>query len=142
MKLAEKLAAMSNEQATKEKIVSNEIINFFSEKFENGEMMEAFEKIIQDQDICSRNKKLYLDFWTYIPESSETYFEILGKRWRPEDDHDYKYKGVNLKNIYKNVLLNFAELARENFEKEGFKVRVFPDDRNKRCETYVVEISW
>lgn len=44
MKLAEKLAAMSNEQATKEEVVTNEIVNFFAEKFKNGEMMEAFEK--------------------------------------------------------------------------------------------------
>ena len=44
MKLAEKLAAMSDEQATKEEVVTNEIVNFFAEKFENGEMMEAFEK--------------------------------------------------------------------------------------------------
>ena len=44
MKLAEKLAAMSNEQATKEEVVTNEIVNFFAEKFTNGEMMEAFEK--------------------------------------------------------------------------------------------------
>ena len=40
MKLAEKLAAMSNEQVTKEETVINEIVNFFAEKFASGEMME------------------------------------------------------------------------------------------------------
>ena len=142
MKLAEKLAAMSNEQATKEEVVTNEIVNFFAEKFTNGEMMEAFEKSIWKEDICSRKKSLSLDFWTYIPGCSETYFGLLGKEWKPENDHGYEHKGVNLKNIYKDVLLKIAELARENFEKEGFEVEVRPNERNKRYETYIIEISW
>lgn len=142
MKLAEKLAAMSNEQATKEEVVTNEIINFFTEKFKNGEMMKAFEKSLWKEDVCSRKKSLSLDFWTYIPGCSETYFGLLGKEWKPEKVYSYEHKGVNLKNIYKDVLLKIAELARENFEKEGFKVRVFPNNNNKRFETYIVEISW
>ena len=142
MKLAEKLAAMSNEQATKEEAVTNEIVNFLAEKFESGEMMDAFEKRLGKQDICSRKKSIYLDFWTYVPGCSETYFGFLGKKWNPEDDHSYEHKGVNLGNIYKNVLLAIAELARENFEKEGFEVRLLPDNENKRYETYILEISW
>ena len=59
-----------------------------------------------------------------------------------EDGHSYKHKGVDLKNIYKNVLLAIAELARENFEKEGFKVKIRPNEQSKRYETYVVEVSW
>ena len=142
MKLAEKLAAMSNEQATKEEEVTNEIVNFFAEKFASGEMMDAFEKSIQNQDVCSRKKNLYLEFWTYIPGCGETYFGLLGKKWKPEDDRDYRHKGVNLTNIYKNVLLAIAELARENFEKEGFEVEIHLCD-GKRCyDTYVIEISW
>ena len=142
MKLAEKLAAMSDEQETKEEIVTNEIVNFFVEKFETGEMMDAFEKSLGKQEICLRKKSLSLDFWTYIPGCSETYFGLLGKEWKPEDDHSYEHKGVNLKNIYKDVLLKIAELARENFEKEGFEVEVRPNERNKRYETYIIEISW
>lgn len=142
MKLAEKLATMSNEQATKEETVLNEIVDFFAEKFENGEMMEAFEKSIQNQDVCSRKKNLYLEFWTYLPGCSETYFGLLGKKWHPEDDHDYEHKGVNLKNVYKDVLAEIAEFAKESFEEEGFKVEIRPDEKNKRYETYVIEISW
>ena len=142
MKLAEKLAAMSNEQETKEEIVTNEIVNFFVEKFETGEMMDAFEKSLGKQEICLRKRSLSLDFWTYIPGCSETYFGLLGKEWKPEDGCSYEYKEVNLKNIYKDVLLKIAELARENFEKEGFEVEVRPNERNKRYETYIIEISW
>lgn len=142
MKLAEKLATMSNEQATKEEVVTNEIISFFTEKFKNGEMMKAFEKSLWKEDVCSRKKSLSLDFWTYIPGCSETYFGLLGKEWKPEKVYSYEHKGVNLKNIYKDVLLEIAELARENFEKEGFKVRVFSNGQNKRYETYIIEISW
>ena len=142
MKLAEKLAAMSDEQETKEEIVTNEIVNFFAEKFETGEMMDAFEKSLGKQEICLRKKSLSLDFWTYIPGCSETYFGLLGKEWKPEDGCSYEYKKVNLKNIYKDVLLKIAELARENFEKEGFEVEVRPNERNKRYETYIIEISW
>ena len=142
MKLAEKLAAMSDEQETKEEIVTNEIVNFFVEKFETGEMMDAFEKRLREQDICSRKKNIYLDFWTYIPGCSETYFGLLGKEWSPEDPHGHEHKGVNLKNIYKNVLLAIAELARENFGKEGFEVKLLPDNRNKLYKTYIIEISW
>lgn len=142
MKLAEKLAAMSNEQATKEEVVTNEIVNFFVEKFETGEMMIAFEKSLGKQDICSRKKSIYLDFWTYVPGCSETHFGLLGKKWNPEDDHSYEHKGVNLKNIYKNVLLAIAELARKNFGKEGFEVKLLPNNNDKCYETYIIEISW
>lgn len=142
MKLAEKLATMSNEQVTKEETVLNEIVDFFAEKFENGEMMGAFEKSIQNQDVCSRKKNLYLEFWTYLPGCSETYFGLLGKKWHPEDDHDYEHKGINLKNVYKDVLAEIAEFAKESFEEEGFKVEIRPDEKNKRYETYVIEISW
>lgn len=62
MKLAEKLAAISDSQQTNEEAVAREIINFFAEKFENGEMMEAFEKSLGEQEIHSRKKNLSLDF--------------------------------------------------------------------------------
>ena len=142
MKLAEKLAAMSNEQATKEEVVTNEIVNFFVEKFETGEMMDAFEKSLGKQEICLRKKSIYLEFWGYIPGCSETYFGLLGKKWSPEDNRGYKHKGVDLENIYQNVLLAIAELVRENFGKEGFEVKLFPDNENKRYKTYIIEISW
>ena len=142
MKLAEKLAAMSDDQATKEEVVTNEIVNFFAEKFESGEMMEAFEKGLREQEIRSRKKNIYLEFWRYIPGCSETYFGFLGKKWNPENDHLYVHKGVNLGSIYKNVLLAIAELARENFEKEGFEVEVHLSD-GKRCyDAYIIEVSW
>ena len=51
MKFAEKLAAMSDNQATKEETVTNEIVNFFAEKFESGEMMDAFEKRLREKEI-------------------------------------------------------------------------------------------
>lgn len=142
MKFAEKLAAMSDNQATKEEAVTNEIVNFFAEKFESGEMMEAFEKGIREQEIHSRKKDIDLEFWGYIPGCSETYFGFLGKKWSPEDNRSYKHKGVDLESIYKNVLLEIAELARENFEKEGFEVKLLPDNENKRYKTYIIEISW
>lgn len=142
MKLAEKLAAMSNEQATKEEVVTNEIVNFFVEKFANGEMMDAFEKSLREEDICSRKKSIELEYWEYLPGCSETYFGLLGKKWKPETDHLYVHKGVNLKNIYKDVLREIAELTKENFEEEGFEVKIRPDEKNKRFETYVIEISW
>ena len=142
MKLAEKLKTMSDEQAMKEETVVNEIVNFFAEKFESGEMMDAFEKSLGKQEICLRKKSIYLEFWAYIPGCGETYFGLLGKKWKPENDHGYEHKGVNLKNIYKDVLLEVAELARENFEREGFKVRVLPNNNDKCYETYIIEISW
>ena len=142
MKLAEKLAAMSNDQATKEEEVANEIVNFFAEKFESGEMMDTFEKRLREEEIRSRKKDINLEFWGYIPGCSETYFGLLGKKWSPEDNRGYKHKGVDLENIYKNVLLEIAELARENFEKEGFEVKLFPDNENKRYKTYIIEVSW
>ena len=142
MKLAEKLAQMSDAQATKEEEVTNEIVNFFVEKFETGEMMTAFEKSLREREVCSRKKNITLEFWKYTPGCSETYFGLLGKKWSPEDGRDYRHKGVNLVNIYKNVLLAIAELARENFEKEGFKIEIHLSD-GKRCyDTYVIEISW
>ena len=79
MKLAEKLAAMSNEQTTKEEIVTNEIVNFFVKKFETGEMMIAFEKSLREKEIHLRKKNIDIEFWTYVPGCSETHFGLLGK---------------------------------------------------------------
>ena len=142
MKFAEKLAAMSDNQATKEEAVISEIVNFFAEKFESGEMMDALEKKLREEEIRSRKKNINLEFWGYIPGCSETYFGLLGKKWSPEDSRGHKHKGVDLESIYKNVLLAIAELARENFEKEGFEVKLFPNNENKRYKTYIIEISW
>ena len=142
MKLTEKLAAMSNEQATKEEVATNEIVNFFAEKFETGEMMVAFEKSLREKEICLRKKDINLDFWTYIPGCSETHFGLLGKKWNPENDHGYEHKGVNLKNIYKDVLCEIAKLTKENFEEEGFEVKLLPNNNDKCYETYIIEISW
>ena len=142
MKLAEKLAAMSDGQATKEEAVINEIVNFFTEKFESGEMMDAFEKSLREKEIHLRKKNIDIEFWTYIPGCSETYFGLLGKEWKPENDHGYEHKGVNLNNIYKDVLCEIAELTKENFEEEGFEVKIRSDETNKRFDTYVIDISW
>lgn len=142
MKLAEKLAAMSNGQATKEEAVINEIVNFFVEKFETGEMMIAFEKSLREKEIHLRKKNVDIEFWTYVPGCSETYFGLLGKEWNPENGRSYEHKGVNLKNVYKDVLLKITELTRENFEKEGFEVEVHLSD-GKRCyDAYIIEVSW
>ena len=99
MKLAEKLAAMSNGQVKTEEVVTNEIVNFFVEKFESGEMMDTFEKRLRERDIHLRKKNIDLEFWAYVPGCSGTYFGLLGKEWKPEDDRGYEHKGVNLKNI-------------------------------------------
>lgn len=142
MKLAEKLIQMSNEQATKEENVTREIVNFFAYKFDTGEMMKAFEKRLGEKEIRSRKESLSLDFWTYVPGCSETYFGLLGKEWKPEKGYSYEYKGVNLKNIYKDVLSRIAEITKESFEEEGFKVKIRQNDDNKRYETYIIEVSW
>ena len=142
MKLAEKLAAISDSQQTNEEAVAREIINFFAEKFENGEMMEAFEKSLGEREIHSRKKNLFLDFWTYVPGCSGTYFGLLGKEWKPEKVYSYEHKGIDLKNIYKDVLSRIAEIAKESFEEEGFKVDIRPNEQNKRYETYIIEVSW
>lgn len=142
MKLAERLAAMSDDQATKEDAVINEIVNFFAEKFESGEMMRALEMNLREKEIRSRKKNINLEFWEYIPGCSETYFGFLGKKWSPEDDRGHEHKGVNLENIYKDVLLAIAELAKENFEKEGFAVKLLHNNEKKRYEAYIIEISW
>lgn len=142
MKLAEKLAEMSNEQATKEETVTREIVNFFAYKFDTGEMMEAFEKRLGEKEIHSRKESFSLDFWTYVPGCSETYFGLLGKDWKPEKGYSYKHKGVNLENVYKDVLSRIAEITKESFEEEGFKVEVRPNNDNRRYETYIIEVSW
>ena len=142
MKLAEKLAQMSNEQATKEEEVTNEIVNFFAEKFASGEMMNALEKNLREKEICLRKKDITLEFWRYTPGCSETYFGLLGKKWSPEDKYGYEYKGVNLNHIYKDVLAKIAKLAKENFEREGFEVNIRLNDKDHLYETYIIEISW
>ena len=142
MKFAEKLAAMSDGQATKEEAVINEIVNFFAEKFESGEMMVAFERSLFKEDIRNRKRNVFLDFWVYTPGCTETNFQLLGKKWIPEDKYGYEYKGVNLNHIYKDVLAKIAKLVKENFEREGFEINIRLNDKDRLYETYIIEISW
>ena len=142
MKFAEKLAAMSDNQATKEEAVINEIVNFFAEKLESREMMVAFERSLFKEDIRNRKKKVFLDFWVYTPGCTETNFQLLGKKWIPEDKYGYEYKGVNLNHIYKDVLAKIAKLVKENFEREGFEVNIRLNDKDRFYETYIIEVSW
>lgn len=142
MKLATKLQITSENLKTTEECVKREIVSFFADKFASDEMMRSFERNLSQDDIRNRKKIIFLDFWTYIPGCSETYFGLLGKEWKPEDGHSYEHNGVNLKNIYKDVLLAIAELARENFEKEGFEFKLLPDNRNKLYKAYIIEVSW
>ena len=62
MKLAEKLAAMSDGQATKEEAVINEIVNFFAEKFESGEMMDTFESVFGKKISVRERRAFFLIF--------------------------------------------------------------------------------
>ena len=142
MKLAEKLAAMSNEQQTMEETVTNEIINFFVNKFENGEIMERFEKKLSDTVLHNRKVGVYVEFWKYIPGCFETHFSLLGEMWNPENPLTSVYKGVDLCIIYKNVLEKMTSLARDYFEKEGFTVEINQDPHNKRYVSYIITISW
>lgn len=142
MKFAEKLAAMSDDQATKEEVVTNEIVNFFAEKLESREMMVTFERSLFKEDIRNRKRNVFLDFWTYTPGCAETNFQLLGKKWIPEDKYGYEYKGVNLNHIYKDVLAKIAKLVKENFEREGFEVNIRLNDKDRFYETYIIEVSW
>ena len=142
MKLAEKLAQMSDDQTTKEEAVINEIVNFFAEKLESREMMVAFERSLFKEDIRNRKRNVFLDFWAYTPGCTETNFQLLGKKWIPEDKYGYEYKGVNLNHIYKDVLAKIAKLVKENFEREGFKVNIRLNDKDRFYETYIIEVSW
>lgn len=44
--------------------------------------------------------------------------------------------------IYKDVLAKIAKLTKENFEREGFEVKIQPNEKDKCFETYIIEISW
>lgn len=142
MKLATKLQITSENLKITEGYVINEIVGFFADKFKSGEMMKTFERSLFQEDICNRKKNILLDFWAYVPGCTETNFQLLGKKWIPEDKYGYEYKGVNLNHIYKDVLTRIAKLTKENFEKEGFSVDIRLNDEDRRYKTYIIEISW
>lgn len=142
MKLAERLAQMSNEQATKEEAVLNEIVNFFAEKFENGEIMKRFEKRISSDILRERTLRTFLQYFSYAAGCLDTHFSFMGFQWSPEDPNSYMYKGTNLNRWYKEVLSRILVIAKQKFEDEGFSFRAYIDPKDHMYETYVVEISW
>ena len=142
MKLAEKLAEMSDDQATKEEAVINEIVNFFAEKFESGEMMKRFEKRISSDILRERTLRTFLQYFSYTAGCLDTNFSFMGFQWCPEDPHSYMYKGTNLNRLYKEVLSRILAIAKPKFENEGFSFRSYIDPKDHMYETYVVEISW
>lgn len=142
MKLAEKLATMSNEQTTKEEAVLNEIVDFFAEKFENGEMMKRFEKRISSDILRERTLRTFLQYFSYAAGCLDTHFSFMGFQWSPEDPNSYMYKGTNLNRWYKEVLSRILVIAKQKFEDEGFSFRAYIDPKDHMYETYVVEISW
>lgn len=142
MKLAEKLATMSKEQAMKEEAVLNEIVDFFAEKFENGEMMKRFEKRISSDILRERTLRTFLQYFSYAAGCLDTHFSFMGFQWSPEDPNSYMYKGTNLNRWYKEVLSRILVIAKQKFEEEGFSFRAYIDPKDHMYETYVVEISW
>lgn len=142
MKLAERLAQMSNEQATKEEAVLNKIVNFFAEKFENGEIMKRFEKRISSDILRERTLRTFLQYFSYAAGCLDTHFSFMGFQWSPEDPNSYMYKGTNLNRWYKEVLSRILVIAKQKFEDEGFSFRAYIDPKDHMYETYVVEISW
>lgn len=142
MKLAEKLATMSNEQTTKEEAVLNEIVDFFAEKFENGEMMKRFEKRISSDILRERTLRTFLQYFSYAAGCLDTHFSFMGFQWSPEDPNSYMYKGTNLNRWYKEVLSRILVIAKQKFEDEGFSFCAYIDPKDHMYETYVVEISW
>lgn len=142
MKLAGKLATMSNEQATKEEAVINEIVNFFTEKFENGEMMKRFEKRISSDALRERTLRAFLQYFSYTAGCSDTNFSFMGFQWCPEDSRGYMHKGTNLNKLYKEVLSRILAIAKQKFEDEGFSFRAYINPKDHMYETYVIEISW
>lgn len=142
MRLAEKLATMSNEQATKEEAVLNEIVNFFAEKFENGEMMKRFEKRISSDILRERTLRTFLQYFSYAAGCLDTSFSFMGFQWYPEDPKSYIYKGTNLNRWYKEVLFRILKIAEQKFKEEGFSFHAYIDPKDHMYETYVVEISW
>lgn len=142
MKLAEKLAAMSNEQATQEEVVTNEIVKFFAEKFDTGEMMKRVEKRISSDALRERTLRVFLQYFSYTAGCLDTNFSFMGFQWYPEDPKSYMYKGTNLNRLYKEILSRILKIAEQKFKDEGFSFRAYIDPKDHMYETYIIEISW
>lgn len=124
MKLAEKLRLMSATMKTPEELVTEEIVGFFDDSFRSNEMIKNLECLIDPEDILNRRHECILSFRTKDDERGrfEAAVRFLGKKWVPEGERDCEYKRVNLNDIRRDVIIRIAELAKENFEQEGFKV--------------------
>lgn len=124
MKLAEKLRLMSATTKTPEELVTEEIVGFFDDSFRSNEMIHNLELLIDPEDLLNRRHRCILSFRTKDDEKFrfEAAVRFLGKKWIPEGVRDCEYKGVNLNDIRRDVLIRIAELAKENFEREGFVV--------------------
>lgn len=124
MKLAEKLRLMSATMKTPEELVTEEIVGFFDDSFRSNEMIKNLECLIGHGDLLNRRHECILSFQTKNDEKCrfEAAVRFLGKKWIPEGERDCEYKGVNLNDIRRDVLIKIAELAKENFEQEGFVV--------------------
>lgn len=123
MKLAEKLRLMSATMKTPEELVTEEIVGFFDDSFRSNEMIENLERLISPEDLLNRRHECILSFQTKDEKCRfKAAVRFLGKKWIPEGERDCEYKGVNLNDIRRDVLIRIARLAKENFEQEGFKV--------------------
>ena len=122
MKLAEKLRLMSATMKTPEELVTEEIVGFFDDSFRSNEMIGNLERLIGPEDLLNRRHRCILSFQTNDDKKYRfgAAVRFLGKTWIPECDCEYK--SVNLNDIRRDVLIRIAELAKENFEQEGFKV--------------------
>lgn len=135
--MSDRLKGAREQKAGSESSVADEIIGFYTDKFNSDKYVAWLENFLTERiNMGDRTYKFRNEFWSKASYGgSDTYFEVGYSRWEnPEEANGGswgKYKGVELSKIAKSVLDKANQLFLDLLKREGIKVLNTSEESNR-----------
>lgn len=122
MNLVEQLKIKSDQVASSQWEVINEIVLSFKQYLDSGKFERYLKDSIYEEELKSRAKTLRFEFWEHKSGCSNTHFNMAGWYFGVDQDaaDPYSYKGVRLKDIQKSVINHCLQYLYEKLNSMGF----------------------
>lgn len=128
MAMADRLKGAREQRVGSESTVVDEIVGFYTDKFNSEKYVSWLEGFLTKQiNDGRRNYEFQNKFWRKASSgSSDTYFTVGFARWENPEEADGgswgRYKGIELKDIAKSVLDKANQLFLDLLKREGIRV--------------------
>lgn len=147
MAMSDRLKGAREQKAGSETEVSDEIIGYFANTFNNKKYIDRLEEILTHE---INNGKRAIEIYSRFSSKagygcSDTYFSAGYASWENPEEPDGAwgiYKGVNLRDIAKPVVSKITQLFVDLLKREGIRVLNTTEDANRWGEPeYCVKVD-